>query len=66
MLTEKQLEIADEWIQENVDMNEFAFDGEIVEKGNTVKYFFCKCDESIVYHITIEKERVVNISKEIK
>lgn len=67
MLNERDLEVADEWIQEHVLEDGVHDFDDAEEDGNTVKYFFYRIADraSVVYLVTVSNGRLVSIKKEV-
>ena len=66
MLNERDLEIADQWIRENVlNREEHDFDN-LEEDGDTVKYFFARVRDRacVVCLVTVKNGRLYSIKKE--
>ena len=67
MLSESDLEIADQWIRDNVlDKGDHYFD-DVEEIGDTLKYFFSRhADRAwIVYMVTVKRGQLFSIKKEV-
>ena len=67
MLSESDLEIADQWIRDNVlDNEDHEFD-DAEEDGSTVKYFFHRVADhaSVVYLVTVRQGTLFSIKKEV-
>jgi len=67
MLNERDLEVADEWIQEHV-LEDGVHDFDNAEEdGDTVKYFFNRIADraSVVYLVTVNNGKLVSIKKEV-
>ena len=67
MLNERDLEIADEWIQEHVLEDGVHDFDDAEEEGNTVKYFFNRIADraSVVYLVMVKDGKLVSIKKEV-
>jgi hypothetical protein len=67
MLNERDLEVADEWIQEHVLEDGVHDFDDAKEEGNTVKYFFNRIADraSVVYLVTVKDGKLVSIKKEV-
>ena len=67
MLNERDLEVADEWIQEHVLEDGVHDFDDAEEDGNTVKYFFNRIADraSVVYLVTVKEAKLVSIKKEV-
>lgn len=67
MLNERDLEVADEWIQEHVLEDGVHDFDDAEEEGNTVKYFFNRIADraSVVYLVTVNNGKLVSIKKEV-
>ena len=64
MLNESDLEIADQWIRDNVlDRGDYEFD-DIEEEGDTAKYFFHRHADhaSVVYLVTIKQGKLYQLA----
>ena len=66
MLNDSDLEIADQWIRENVLDNEDHDFDDCEEDGSTVKYFFHRHADhaSVVYLVTVKRGQLHSIKKE--
>ena len=67
MLNERDLEVADEWIQEHV-LEDGVHDFDNAEEdGDTVKYFFNRIADRawVVYLVTVKDSKLVSIKKEV-
>ena len=66
MLNESDLEIADQWIRDNVLENEDHNFDDCEEDGDTVKYFFHRHEDraSVVYLVTVKRGQLYSIKKE--
>jgi len=67
MLNERDLEIADQWIRDNVLDNEDHDFDDCEEEGDTVKYFFHRHADhaSVVYLVTVKRGQLFSIKKEV-
>ncbi len=67
MLNERDLEVADEWIQEHVLEDGVHDFDDAEEDGNTVKYFFNRIADhaSVGYLVTVKDGKLFSIKKEV-
>ena len=67
MLDERDLEVADRWIRDNVlDRENHDFD-DCEEDGQVVKYFFTRHRDgaSVVFLLRVEDGKLVSINREV-
>ena len=67
MLNESDLEIADQWIRDNVFDNEDHDFDDCEEDGDAVKYFFHRHADraSLVYLVAVRRGNLFSIKKEV-